>query len=219
MNDRSSPSTKAQEKLDPVRAQLADARRAQILDAATQVFSEKGFHAATIRDIARAAGIADGTIYIYFKNKSDLLLGILNRLNETERRALDLAQGLRADVDLRSWFTNYIRHRLSVLDENLRAFHAVLPDILTNVELRERYLHEVIEPSFQSAEPIIEQWMASGVLRKMNVPLTLRALPAMFLGMLILRMLGDTAVEKAWAELPELAARMIFDGLKQEQTL
>ena len=47
-----------------------------ILEAAIRVFAEKGFHAARISDVANEAGVADGTIYLYFKNKDDLLLCI-----------------------------------------------------------------------------------------------------------------------------------------------
>jgi len=51
-------------------------KRALITEAAVDVFAEKGFHQARVSDIARRAGIADGTIYLYFKNKEDLLLTI-----------------------------------------------------------------------------------------------------------------------------------------------
>ena len=51
-------------------------KRNLITDAAVEVFAEKGFHLARISDIAQRAGIADGTIYLYFKNKEDLLLSI-----------------------------------------------------------------------------------------------------------------------------------------------
>lgn len=51
-------------------------KRALITDAAVEVFAEKGFHLARVSDIARRAGVADGTIYLYFKNKEDLLLTI-----------------------------------------------------------------------------------------------------------------------------------------------
>ncbi|MFO0003231.1 MAG: TetR/AcrR family transcriptional regulator, partial [bacterium] len=47
-----------------------------ILEAAIEVFAEKGFHHARISDIARRAGVADGTIYLYFRNKDDVLLTI-----------------------------------------------------------------------------------------------------------------------------------------------
>ena len=45
---------------DPIQELLITTRRNQILDAATKVFAEKGFHPTTIKDIAREAGIADG---------------------------------------------------------------------------------------------------------------------------------------------------------------
>ncbi|MBU0490309.1 MAG: TetR/AcrR family transcriptional regulator; helix-turn-helix transcriptional regulator, partial [Chloroflexi bacterium] len=45
-----------------------------------EVFVRKGIHDASIRDIAREAGVADGTVYIYFKNKDDLLREVLIRL-------------------------------------------------------------------------------------------------------------------------------------------
>ncbi len=46
----------------------------RILDAAVKVFAEQGFFQSTIAQIAKAAGVADGTIYLYFKNKDDILV-------------------------------------------------------------------------------------------------------------------------------------------------
>lgn len=51
-------------------------KRSLITEAAVEVFAEKGFHQARVSDVARRAGVADGTIYLYFKNKEDLLLSI-----------------------------------------------------------------------------------------------------------------------------------------------
>ena len=57
---------------DPIREQLIEARRNQILDAAAAVFAEKGFHRATTKEIAKTAGVSEGTIYNYFASKADL---------------------------------------------------------------------------------------------------------------------------------------------------
>ncbi|MFB4471906.1 TetR/AcrR family transcriptional regulator, partial [Oceanobacillus caeni] len=46
----------------------------QIIDAAVKVFAENGFHGSQVSKIAKAAGVADGTIYLYFKNKEDILI-------------------------------------------------------------------------------------------------------------------------------------------------
>src|SRR5450432_3260015 len=100
---------------DPVQEQFIQARRDQILDAATKVFAEKGFHRATIRDVAGAAGIADGTIYNYFDNKTALLLGILNRLNQTEQCDMDFQQGTQMDV--RTFLHAYLRQRYDYITQ------------------------------------------------------------------------------------------------------
>jgi TetR/AcrR family fatty acid metabolism transcriptional regulator len=53
-----------------------------ILDAAKQAFAEKGFEGASIADIARIADISDGLVYRYFRNKRDLLYGVLKKFYE-----------------------------------------------------------------------------------------------------------------------------------------
>ncbi len=87
--------------LDPVQQAMINARKAQILDASTQVFSEKGFHRATIKDIAKEAGIADGTIYTYFENKTALLVGIFERMREAIQPTED--RSTLAEMDLRTF--------------------------------------------------------------------------------------------------------------------
>lgn len=52
-------------------------RRREILDAALKVFSAKGFHKATNKDVAEEAGISPGLIYWYFKDKQDLLFSLI----------------------------------------------------------------------------------------------------------------------------------------------
>lgn len=56
---------------------------ALILDAAQKVIAENGFHGSQVSRIAKEAGVADGTIYLYFKNKEDILISLFeNRLGE-----------------------------------------------------------------------------------------------------------------------------------------
>jgi TetR/AcrR family transcriptional regulator, fatty acid metabolism regulator protein len=54
-------------------------KREAILKAATTVFAEKGFFNSKVADIAKAAGVADGTVYRYFKNKDDVLHSLFDR--------------------------------------------------------------------------------------------------------------------------------------------
>lgn len=50
----------------------------QIIDAAVIVIAENGYHQAQVSKIAKQAGVADGTIYLYFKNKEDILISVFN---------------------------------------------------------------------------------------------------------------------------------------------
>src|SRR6187431_1963475 len=64
--------------LNPVRVAGGDKREA-ILRAATSVFAHNGYFNSKVADIAREAGVADGTVYLYFKSKEDILHSIFDR--------------------------------------------------------------------------------------------------------------------------------------------
>jgi AcrR family transcriptional regulator len=199
---------------DPTQQQLIDARRNQILDAAITVFAEKGFHKATIKDIAKVAKIADGTIYNYFANKTALVLGILDRLNETDQREEHF--DLSTEMDLRAFFRMYVQRRFAYLDPNGYAmFQVLIPEILTNNELRETYYRQVIEPTFQKVEPFYQIWIDRGDLKPFDIPLMTAAISSMFLGLIMLRLIGDEYLISQWDQLPDLITNIVLDGIAQ----
>ena len=59
--------------------QRLEARESSILDAAEQVFTRAGFDGAKIATIAQTAAVAEGTVYLYYRNKQDLLAGVVGR--------------------------------------------------------------------------------------------------------------------------------------------
>ncbi len=61
------------------RRQPPDVRREQLLDAAQQVLLERGLRATTVADVADAAGVAKGTMYLYYESKDDLLAALRSR--------------------------------------------------------------------------------------------------------------------------------------------
>jgi AcrR family transcriptional regulator len=211
------------ELIEALQAQLAAARRMQILDAATRVFASKGFNRATIRDVARDAGIADGTIYNYFKNKTDLLFGLLDRLNDTERRPASLAQATEAPVGdvgdaFGAYFRAYVGERVDVLWSNADLFRAVLPELLANPALRARYYNEVIAPTMALAEGAFRALVANGTVRDLDLPLSVRVLAGSVLGLTVLQLLGDETLAACWRELPDALADLLLPGLTPSLT-
>jgi TetR/AcrR family transcriptional regulator, fatty acid metabolism regulator protein len=70
-------------------------KRTAILDAATATFAKHGFFGAQVADIARAAGIAAGTVYLYFRSKDEILTSIFDR---TMREAIDEGRSALAEA-------------------------------------------------------------------------------------------------------------------------
>jgi TetR/AcrR family fatty acid metabolism transcriptional regulator len=200
------------DKHNPIQDLLITARRNQILDAATKVFAEKGFHPTTIKDIAREAGIADGTIYNYFDNKTALMLGIFDRMNESDQRDEDFSKF--TEVDFRSFMKAYLRHRLTVLKaDNFETFRVVVSEIMVNKELRELYYQKILEPTFTMAEKYSQQWAAQHIFKPIDISLAMRAISGMVLGLIMEYIIGDKTLESKWDELPDFLTGMILDGL------
>ena len=199
---------------EALQEQLIVARRNQILDAAIKVFAKKGFHPTTIKDIAREADIASGTIYNYFENKTALMLGIFDRMNESDRRDADFSTF--TSGDFRTFMKAYFRHRLTVLKaDNFEMFRVVVSEILVNKELRDLYVQKILEPTFTIAERYFQQWTEQHFIQTSDISLTMRAVSGMIVGLMLQYILGDKTLEAKWDALPDFLTDMILDGLER----
>jgi AcrR family transcriptional regulator len=199
---------------DPIRQQLIEARRNQILDAAAAVFAEKGFHRTSTKDIAGKAGIAEGTIYNYFDSKDDLLIGMMSRLAELETLGDELTEALQGDV--RDFFVAMFRHRVESLERAQGTLRAILPEVIANAELRERYYQRFVLRVTELLEQYVRARIDLGHIRPVDAALATRAVQSMFVGLIIMRILGDETLKEGWDDLPDLLATIIFDGLRAE---
>ena len=198
--------------LSPTQAQQITARRNQILDAAVKIFAAKGVHRATIREIARAAGLADGTIYNYFENKNALLLGILDRLNETEQREAQFAQA--GDLGLDQFLELYLKQRVDRLTEDgLDVLRVLFSELLVNAELRETYYQEVMKPTTEVGEASFRQRHAQGAPVLPDPAMATRVMAGAVIGLIIMRLLGDEYLQAHWNDLPDALAAVMRRGI------
>lgn len=139
-------------------------KRQRILDAALKVFAERGFYNAKVSEVARAAGVADGTIYLYFENKDDLLIQLFeDRMEYIIRRLsdeLERSQGTPLDR-IRSLIHMHVD--LATHDPDLAEF--------ITVELRQsgKFIREYENPQFveylRVLRDIIEEGQRTGYIR------------------------------------------------------
>jgi len=190
-------------------------RRTQILEAATRVFAEKGYHRATTKDIARAAEMAEGTIYLYFKNKAELLIALMEHLDQETTQSADLAAGL--ELSPRALLTKRLEDDLAQLGPNFDLMLAVLPEVLADPVMRAQYYERMVMPGVNGVIEHLQARQERGEVNVPNIPMAARIFVSAMLGLELMNILGDEAVREAWknpAQLAESMAQVLFDGLQ-----
>ncbi len=193
------------------RERLKRERQERILDAAAAIFAQRGYHGATVHDIAVAADVADGTIYNYFESKLDLLIALLTRISELEQLPAELALSLQGDV--RDFFVAAFRDRLGHIAEGEELLLAILPQVFVNPDLRDRFFRQYVLRIARLLEGYVETQIERGRIRPLDARLLTRLIQSTFIGMLVMRLLGDEPLHDAWTEIPEFWATVLFDGL------
>lgn len=202
---------------DSIQQQLANARRdqirTQIIGAAIEVISEKGFQKTTVRQIARAAGIADGTIYNYFKNKDDILMAIISQITEAEVREVHFGEAEQIDFD--TFISEYFTHRAMEVEAGLAALRVIFSETIVNEELAQIVFDQIYGPAFKTAEAYFAHQMEIGRIPKSDPAIVSRALSAPLMGLLTLRLLGDPHVAENWSAHVQAMVEFIQAAFRQ----
>jgi TetR/AcrR family transcriptional regulator, fatty acid metabolism regulator protein len=149
---------------EPTAASRSTSKRERILRAAIDVFAKNGYFNAKVAEIAKAAGVADGTIYLYFDGKEDLLTTIFREHTRSYLQSLerDLGNVRRPEEQLRI----AIRHHLETLGRD-RALAVV-----SQVELRHSLKYMSLLSQSEVADylnmirKIVEHGQSEGVFRR-----------------------------------------------------
>ncbi|MCB9677010.1 MAG: TetR/AcrR family transcriptional regulator [Alphaproteobacteria bacterium] len=138
-------------------------KRDLITEAAVDVFAEKGFHQARVSDIARRAGVADGTIYLYFKNKEDLLLSIFEEKMDV---LLDgMREALEGVDDPVERVRRFARHHFRQVRENRSAAEVLQVELRLSNKFLKEYRPEKLWAYLNIFANIVRDGQASGVFR------------------------------------------------------
>ncbi len=179
-----------------------EAKRQRILDAAVVEIARRGYYGTTVSTIARRAGVADGTIYLYFKNKEEILFSIFDRamqrfIDEARRivdaaagdpeqklrRVIDLHLGLLGEHrDLAVIFQVEFRHTLHVLEllsrSGIRDYLALIARIVEQGK-RDGLFRNDVDALFAAKVlfGILDEMATDWVLSKKNTRMASRAQP------------------------------------------
>ncbi|HEV2283084.1 MAG TPA: TetR/AcrR family transcriptional regulator [bacterium] len=140
-------------------------RRAQILRAALEVFSRRGFHGATIREIASTAGLAEGTIYLYFPSKQDVLRGVIGVIADDGAPPTP-DQFARGDDE--GFVLAFVRARVQTLARHASFIRLVVHEADLHEDVRREFFRRLHEPFVQRFRAYLEARIAAGAFRPVN---------------------------------------------------
>lgn len=168
------------------RPNVSDERKVQIINAAEEVFTKKGFDEARMDDIAEETGLSKGTLYLYFKSKDDLIIAILDRMIQREFKQLE---NLNQD-ELSA--TDAIWKITDLLTRDILGWLRLIPIVYQFLALafRNKYvqlaLKKYINRYLDILAPIIQRGVEAGEFRQVDTREVAIAMGAMIEGTLLL---------------------------------
>jgi len=168
-----------QTKNEPRFERRKDARPGEILDAALELFVEKGFAATRLEDVAQRAGVSKGTVYLYFDSKEDLFKSVIRsgmvRAIEEAEQLVAAYPGSSADL-LRELYTAWWQ---TIGSTKLAGIPKLMISEAQNFpELARFYYEEVIQRGSRLFARALERGIERGEFRPVNIDYAVRALVA-----------------------------------------
>ena len=144
----------------------------KIIQAATKVFAQKGFYNSKVADVAKEAKVADGTIYLYFKNKDDLLISIFENSMDTFSGELQkIVEGVSDPFEKLRLF---IKLHLELVRENQDTAQVLQIELRQSSKFMKEYAATKFRDYLDFISMIIEEGQAKGLFRKSINPLIVK---------------------------------------------
>ncbi len=177
------------------RPDVSEERKDQIMNAAEEVFTQKGFSDARMDDIAKETGLSKGTLYLYYKSKDDLIIAILDRLFQREFKAFET-------LDLTSMSaTDAIGVFTDTTAKDIRIMMRLLP--ITYEFMGLAFRNKFVQKTFKAylnyymdlLIPVIQHGIDSGEFRPADAKEVAIAMGAIMEGTLLLWVYDNSLVE------------------------
>jgi AcrR family transcriptional regulator len=157
----------------PSEAQTRD----RILKAAQRLFASQGFDGTTTRDLAQAAGVAEGTLFRHFPNKKAILVEVATS------GWVDILTDLLTELsEMGSYkaIAQVMRRRMWNMHKNIEIMRVCFMEVQFHPDLRDRIQSEVIDKMTDVAEAFFQTAMDKGIYRRMDAKLVAKVFLGMF---------------------------------------
>ena len=149
-------------------------KRERILKAAASVFARKGFYNSRVAEIAKEANVADGTIYLYFKNKDEILTSLFEE--EMTKIIKNLRDELSPIEDTESKIRKFIEKHLSLIEENRELAEVIQIELRQSHKFMKEYKGTKFRDYLNIISSIIIEGQKKGEIREDIIPGSTRPL-------------------------------------------
>ncbi len=195
----------------------------KILNAAISIFSEKGFSASTTNEIAKKAGVAEGTIFRYFKTKKDILRGILIQMiqiigGKVVMKPIEKILADAKDKDMKTLLKEIFYDRMELMDSIFPMTRIIITEALYHEDVREAFYQNVISKAVDVFESIYDNMVENGQIREglQSRAVMRSAVGNMFIMILQRKLFGDKfQVEDMGKEVDDMIDVLLY-GISQK---
>jgi TetR/AcrR family fatty acid metabolism transcriptional regulator len=142
-------------------------KRERIIAAAATLFGEKGYHSTTTAEIAESAGVAAGTIYIYFSSKEELLVAVFEEFLGVHMDRL--REGIASESNPETKLKRLLRLGLELMEQNPDSARIFLSQLRQSTSMIKMVVKRSSRAYKDIIEGILEQGIREGFCRQMNV--------------------------------------------------
>ena len=140
----------------------------RIIKAATKIFAKKGFFHAKVSDIAKEANVADGTIYLYFENKDDILISLF----EEQMRAVleNMIEEISGEKETVKKIEKFALTHLRLIELNKNMAEIIQVELRQSTKFMKEYKNESFLQYLNLIGDIIREGQEKGIIRKSVIP-------------------------------------------------
>ena len=177
------------------RPNVSDKRTSQIITAAEDVFTRKGFNEARMDDIAEETGLSKGTLYNYFKSKDDLIIAILDRIFQREFKAFEGADVSSMNASDTVWlFADTIAKDIKLMLRLMPVAYEFLALAFRNKTVQ-KALKVYVNRYMNILVPIIQSGINSGDFKKVDAQEVAIAMGAILEGTILIWVYDKSLVD------------------------
>ncbi|PFW93557.1 TetR family transcriptional regulator [Bacillus pseudomycoides] len=199
-------------------------RQMRILEAAVDMFGEKGYASTSTSEIAKRAGVAEGTIFRYYKTKKDLLLAVVMP-TLTKFAAPFFVQAFAKEI-LENMYETYeeflrkaIRNRFKFAKKHFPMLKILIQEVPFQPELKNEIQQLVEKELFSRFKKLIVHFQEQGQIIEMPIPSVIRFTLSAIMGLILTRFL--LLPEEKWDDEVEIenTIQFILYGLTPQTLL